>query len=63
MLLGEYSNINLITKPTELELDNTSVVLLPWICDDNFTNTMETISSTKAQVAFGHLELTGFEMY
>ena len=63
MLLGEYSNINLITKPTELELDNTNVLLLPWICDDNFDTTMETISSTKAQVAFGHLELTGFEMY
>lgn len=63
MLLGEYSNINLITKPTELELDNTSVLLLPWICDDNFATTMETINSTKAQVAFGHLELTGFEMY
>ena len=63
MLLGEYSNINLITKPTEIELDRTSVVLLPWICDDNINETMQTVNSTKAQVAFGHLELTGFEMY
>lgn len=63
MLLGEYHNINLITKPIELELEDTSVLLLPWICDDNFTATMDTVNSTKAQVVFGHLELTGFEMY
>ena len=63
MLLGEYSNINLITKPTDLELGDTNVLLLPWICDDNFSDTMEAVNSTKAQVAFGHLELTGFEMY
>lgn len=63
MLLGEYHNINLITKPTEVELEDTSVMLLPWICDDNIAPTMEAIKNTKAQVAFGHLELTGFEMY
>lgn len=63
MLLGEYHNINLVTNPTELELEDTNVLLLPWICDDNFNDTMEAVNSTKAQVAFGHLELTGFEMY
>lgn len=63
MLLGEYKNINLVTNPTELELEDTNVLLLPWICDDNFGDTMEAVNSTKAQVAFGHLELTGFEMY
>lgn len=63
MLLGEYHNINLITKPTEVELEDTNVMLLPWICDDNIAPTMEAIKNTKAQVAFGHLELTGFEMY
>ena len=36
---------------------------MPWICDDNRQETLDVIKKTKAQVAMGHLELQGFEMY
>jgi hypothetical protein len=37
--------------------------MLPWICDENYKQSMELINSTKAQICFGHLELGGFEMH
>ena len=42
--------------------DGTVILLIPWICDDNRTKIMDKIKSTRAQIAFGHLELKGFEM-
>ena len=38
-------------------------MFVPWICDDNRVRTMRAINETKAQIAMGHLELSGFEMY
>ena len=51
------------TFPKEVEFDNTTVLLTPWICDDNRKQTLEKFKSTPAQIIMGHLELAGFEMY
>lgn len=51
------------TEPTEVNFDGCEILFVPWICADNFERTMQMIDSTKAQVAFGHLELSGFSMY
>lgn len=50
-------------NPTEVEFDGTKILLLPWICRDNYEESMNLIESTKAQIAFGHLEIQGFDMY
>lgn len=39
------------------------VLFIPWICDDNRDETIELIGKTNAQIALGHLEIAGFEMY
>ena len=49
--------------PKEVEFDNTTVLLTPWICDENRKQSFEKIKSTPAQIVMGHLELAGFEMY
>lgn len=49
-------------EPLELEFDSTKVILVPWINTENQDDIMASISKTKAQVLFGHLELAGFEM-
>ena len=49
-------------KPVELDMDGCKIMLVPWICQDNYEASMEAMNSTKAQVLMGHFEITGFEM-
>jgi DNA repair exonuclease SbcCD nuclease subunit len=49
--------------PREVEFGNLTVLMLPWICDENRQICLDRIKSTPAQIVFGHLELAGFEMY
>ena len=42
---------------------DTKILLIPWICDDNKEHSFNLIRNTDAQIAFGHLELEGFEMF
>ena len=36
---------------------------MPWICQDNYKESMNTIKNSKSKVAFGHLELNGFSLF
>lgn len=56
-------NIRWYSGPTEIVLGDTNILLVPWICTDNYDESLEAIAKTKAQVCFGHLELASFEMY
>ena len=61
LTLQEY-DFNLFMKPTEVTVGDKTILMLPWICDENHTETLKAIADTKAQYCFGHLELAGFEM-
>jgi DNA repair exonuclease SbcCD nuclease subunit len=63
ILLGEYSNINIFSKPDEIKIDTLDVMLIPWVCPENLPDTKRLMEATKAEVAFGHLEVAGFEMH
>jgi len=63
LLLDGYDNIIEYSEPAEINIDGLDILLVPWICKDNEEKTWEMIEKTKAQVCFGHLELTGFQMY
>ena len=63
ILLSEYSNIVKISSPTEIFIDDTECVFLPWICSDNEEETFSLLEETKAKIVFGHLELSGFSVY
>ena len=60
LLLREYSKVKIISEPTEVLLENLRVLFIPWINSENEMKTMKMISSTKAPVVMGHLELQGF---
>ena len=49
--------------PVEATVANLSCVILPWICRSNHEATMDLLKRTRRRVAFGHLELAGFNMY
>lgn len=64
LLEGKYDNINIYTDPTDITLpDGSNILLLPWICDENRELAIDKIKNSKSQVAFGHLELAGFDLY
>ena len=52
-----------IDKPTELEFDSLKVLLVPWICSENYNECLESLNSTRADIVMGHFELNGFEMH
>lgn len=62
VLYGDKAGFTYISEPIELNLD-CKILMMPWICTENYERCMEMIRNTDAQILFGHLELQGFEMY
>ena len=63
LLLTEYANINAYKDATEVDFGDCSILMMPWLCADNYEESMTLVKKTKATVCFGHLELAGFVMY
>ena len=63
LTLAEYINIIIITRPETVEVHGTPVCFLPWICADNYADSMNEIKNTRAEICMGHLEIAGFAMY
>ena len=51
------------TRPQEVEFDGVKIQFLPWICEDNYEESIHAIDHSSADVCFGHLEIKGFEMH
>tara|TARA_R110000868_G_scaffold346697_3_gene607840 strand:+ start:2244 stop:3158 length:915 start_codon:yes stop_codon:yes gene_type:complete len=60
---GRYPKLFVYPSTTTVEFDGTPICFIPWICAENYSDTMKHISESKAQVAMGHLEINGFEMH
>lgn len=63
LLLKEYSNITVIDKPTTIEINGTSIAIIPWVCSDNYSECFNEINTSKAEICMGHFEIAGFEMH
>jgi DNA repair exonuclease SbcCD nuclease subunit len=63
LLLGEYPNLTCYSKPTIVEYDGVKILLQPWICADNYEESIKLIESKATKICFGHLELSGFIMF
>lgn len=59
----EKDNITIYDKPLTVDFDGLPILMLPWINSENHAESMEAIDNTNAEVAMGHLELKGFEMF
>ncbi len=63
LLLREYDNINVIDHPATIYVDETPICMMPWICPENYQDSLDTINDTKAEICMGHFEIAGFAMY
>ena len=67
LLLTDYDNITVYPEVTELTFGNAlkpkKILFMPWICSDNYVQSMEAVKDTDATVCFGHFEFAGFTMY
>ena len=61
--LNLSKDVKIYTKTTQVEFDGLPILFIPWICDDNETESVELITNSQAVVAMGHLEVKGFEMH
>lgn len=62
LLLREYNNVTVYSKPTEVLLDKLKVLFIPWINQENEEATLKLIQKTNCPCAMGHLELQGFRV-
>ena len=63
LLLREYTNINVIDHPTTITVDDTAICMMPWICPENYQDSIDTLKDTQAEICMGHFEIAGFSMY
>lgn len=63
LLLREYDNVQVIDKPTTINLNDTSICMIPWICPENYQECLKEIQDTTADVCMGHFEIAGFAMH
>jgi hypothetical protein len=63
LLQESYDNIIVYSEPTTIEIAGTEIAIIPWLTKENEeTTTAFMQTGTSAKIAFGHFELSGFEM-
>ena len=62
LLLKDYPNIKTYSSPTNTKVGGIDMTFIPWICSENYDETLKVIQKSKAKVALGHLELKGFRV-
>jgi DNA repair exonuclease SbcCD nuclease subunit len=67
LLLQEYDNITVIDTPQTIHLDygdvGSDVCMVPWICPENYEQSLQEIKNTSASLCMGHFEIAGFAMH
>ena len=56
-LLIYHKNVNVYTKPVDKSFNGITVGFVPWICPDNYDESLKYLKTTKSQILFGHFEI------
>ena len=62
LLLQTYPNIQTYSSPQTIKVGGLDIMMVPWICSENYDETLKHIEKTKAKIAMGHLEFQGFRV-
>ena len=52
-----YKNAEIVS------FDGLDILFVPWICDDNYDETVKLVQNSRCEILMGHLEIKGFEMH
>jgi DNA repair exonuclease SbcCD nuclease subunit len=63
LLLEDYTNIKTYSSPQTINVGGLDIAMIPWICSENYDETLRLIDKTPAKIAMGHLELNGFRAH
>ena len=64
LLLKEYGiQFNVIDHPSHIYVGPHKICMMPWICPENYEDSMETLKDSDASICCGHFEIDGFQMY
>jgi DNA repair exonuclease SbcCD nuclease subunit len=64
LLLQEYKNITIIDKPSHIWFgEDNFICMMPWICADNYDESLDFIKNSESAICMGHFEISGFAMY
>lgn len=63
LLLNDYTNIFPINEPEVITVYGTNILMLPWICSENYEKSLALLKNADASICLGHLEIAGFAMY
>lgn len=61
-ILEGTDKVTVINEPSERWFGGHSILLLPWICQENYDTSMRMIQDSTSKICMGHLELNGFKM-
>ena len=56
-------NSKTYTGPEVVSFGDLDILFIPWICDDNYDESIKMIENSRCEIAMGHLEVKGFEMH
>ena len=67
LLLNEYENIHVIDSPQTIHLNygevRSDILMMPWICPENYDESMLELKNNSASLCMGHFEIAGFTMH
>lgn len=63
LLLTEYPSIKTYSSFDYVDFDGTKILLMPWICSDNYDECLHELKTAKSDIVLGHFEIAGFPMY
>jgi DNA repair exonuclease SbcCD nuclease subunit len=63
LLLREYGNVRVVNSPEEIQIGSHKICMMPWICAENYQESMDMLANTDASYCMGHFEIEGFAMY
>lgn len=63
LVLSKYKNIKIYDMPQVLNLDDTTISMIPWMCKENRDSINKFMSETNTDLCFGHFDIKSFQMY
>lgn len=62
LMLGHYEHINIYTKPSNIEIDDVTFTLIPWMCRENYDECLSAVRQG-GDICVGHFDIQGFVMH